>query len=309
MKIKDFLYTIKKYVTCPWKIVVDICHYDNYQYAKLFSDKLYLKCLFHVYMNKSLDLKNPKTFNEKLQWLKLYNRNKDYSNLVDKYEVKKYIEEKIGAEYVIKNYGVWDKYEDIDFESLPDKFVLKCTHDSGSVVICTDKSNFDKGSAKEKLNKYMAKNHFWRGREWPYKSLTPRIIAEEYMIDEKVHELRDYKFFCFDGKADCVMICLDRNIHDEKFYFFDKNWNLKRLNKRGKEASEDFSVEKPEKIDEMFQISEKLSEGIPFVRVDLYECNGKIYFGELTFFSSSGCDPNLLKETDEYFGSLIKLNK
>lgn len=275
---------------------------------RLIPDELFLKLYYKKHIGKRLNLKNPQTFNEKLQWLKLYNRNPEYTKMVDKYEVKKYIAEKIGEEYIIPTLGVWDTFDEIDFEKLPDQFVLKCTHDSGGLVICQDKNKLDKNEAKEKIQKSLASNYYYENREWPYKNVKPRIIAEAYMTDEVgKNEFTDYKFFCFNGYVDCVMVCIDRASGDTKFYFFDEEWKLKRLNKRGKAAPEGFTLPKPQCIDEMFELAKKLSEGIPFVRVDLYQSKGRVYFGELTFFPQSGADANLLLETDIYFGGLIDL--
>ena len=271
-------------------------------------DRAYLKMYFRVAMGRKLDLKDPKTFNEKLQWLKLYHRDPAMTAMVDKHAVKEYVVERIGNDYIIPTLGVWDRFDDIDFDTLPDKFVLKTTHDSGGVVICRDKSKLDISFAKDKLERSLRRSYYKVHREWPYKNVPPRIIAEKLMEDE-TGGLVDYKFFCFNGEVDSVMICLDRHIGDPKFYFFDEDWNLKRLNIRGKEAPENFTVRKPDCVGDMFEIAKRLSVDHPFIRVDLYECSGKIYFGELTFYPTSGFDSNLLSETDVYFGKLLKLNK
>ena len=270
-------------------------------------DAILLKVLFRLRVGYRLDLKNPKKFNEKIQWLKLFNRNPLYTTLVDKYAVKQCIADKIGEQYIIPTLGVWNKFDEIDFDKLPNQFVLKCTHDSGSYIICKDKTKFDVDSARKKLSSALKRNYYFAGREWPYKNVSPRIIAEKY-IEDRNGAFVDYKFSCFNGNVDCVMVCLDRHINDVKFYFFDKNWNLKRLNVRGKNAPEGFTIPKPSCMDEMFEIAAKLSKDIPFVRVDLFECDGKVYFGEMTFYPDSGFDANLLPETDDYFGSLIDLS-
>ena len=278
----------------------------------LFPDKAYLKFTFKAKTGKKLDLKNPKTLNEKLQWLKLYDRNPKYTGLVDKYEVKKYISSKLGEEYVIPTLGVWDSFDEIDFDTLPDQFVLKSTHDSGGLVICKDKSTLDIEVTREKIERSLKRNYYVNGREWPYKNVRHRIIAEKYMTDSsESNEFTDYKFYCFNGYVDSVMVCYDRSIGAPKFYFFDKKWELKRYNKRGLEAPEGFTLPKPDNIDKMFEIAETLSKdvGSPFLRVDLYNSNGQIYFGEVTFFPDSGFDPNRLPETDRYFGDLVFLNK
>ena len=270
-------------------------------------DEKYLKKVYKTKFGYDLDLDNPKTYNEKLQWLKLYNRKPIYTTMVDKYEVKKYVADIIGEEHIIPTLGIWDRFEDIDFDALPEQFVLKCTHDSGGLVICRDKSKLNLAAAKRKIKKSLRRNFFYKYREWPYKNVPRKIIAEKYMQDES-GALTDYKFMCFNGKVDCVMICLDRHIGEPKFYFFDKNWELKRYNKRGVEAPEDFTIRKPECMDRMFELAEKLCVGLPHIRVDLYEVDGKIYFGELTFFQDSGYGANCLPETQLHWGSLINLN-
>lgn len=275
---------------------------------KCIPDSFVLKREFRLRMGKELDLGNPCTFNEKLNWLKLYDRNPLYTTLVDKYAVKKWVADKIGEQYIIPTLGVWDKFEDVDFDKLPNQFVLKCTHDSGSYVICKNKMNLDVEATRKKIVSALKRNFYYFGREWPYKNVHPRIIAEKY-LEDKNGAFVDYKFSCFNGVVDCVMVCLDRHLNDVKFYFFDKDWNLKRLNVRGKNAPEGFTIPKPSCMDEMFEIAAKLSKGLPFVRVDLFECDGKVYFGEMTFYPDSGFDANLLPETDEYFGQLIDLSK
>lgn len=302
MRDMNIIRFVKKLKTCG------IQYIQKNSYLNFLSDAAYVKVIFFAHMLKRLHLHAPCTFNEKLQWLKLHNHNTLYTTIVDKYTVKKYIAKKIGEQYIIPTLGVWEKFDDIDFEKLPNQFVLKCTHDSGSYIICKDKTTLDINAARKKITKALNRNFYYVGREWPYKNVPPRIIAEKY-IEDRNGAFIDYKFSCFNGYVDCVMVCLDRQINDVKFYFFDKDWNLKRLNIRGKNAPEGFTIPKPSCMDEMFEIAAKLSKGIPFVRVDLFECDGKIYFGEMTFYPDSGFDANLLPETDEYFGSLIDLTK
>ena len=272
------------------------------------SDKQFLKLKYKIHMDKKLNLKNPQTFNEKLQWLKLNDRKPEYTKMVDKYAVREYISKKIGEEYLIPLLGVWDNVEDIDFDKLPNQFVLKCNHDSGGLVICRDKASLDIEQAKKTLSNSMKRNFYKITREWPYKNVKKKIVAEDFMED-KNGAFIDYKFFCFNGNVHSVMICMDRHLGDTKFYFFDREWKLLKLNIRGKNAPEGFTVEKPECIEKMFQIAEELSSGIPFSRVDMYECDGKIYFGEITFYPASGFDANLLTETDIMFGDLINLEE
>ena len=273
------------------------------------NDTLYLKLLFYFTMGKRLDLKHPKTFNEKLQWLKLYNRRPEYTTMVDKYAVKEYVASKIGKEYVIPTLGVWDKPEQIEWDKLPDRFVLKTTHGGGNtgVVICKDKSTFNREQAIAKLNRSLQSDIYVNFREWPYKNVPKRIIAEEYIEDSRSKDLVDYKFFCFDGYADSVMLCLERQEGETKFYFFDSDWQFKRYDPRGVNAPEDFTLPKPKGIDDMFHIAEELSKGLPHARIDLYLVNGHIYFGEITLFSASGLDNDLLPTTDAYFGKLINI--
>ena len=276
------------------------------------SDKTYVKLAFRVFMNKKLHLSNPKTFNEKLQWLKLYNRKPEYTIMVDKYAVKEYVSNKIGGEYVIPTIGVWDRFDDIDFEKLPSSFVLKCTHDSGGLVIVKDKSTLNISEAREKIEASLNRDYYLTGgREWPYKNVKPRIIAEKYITDSQNEDwgLTDYKVYCFCGSAKYVLVCLDRHTNDTKYFFFDKNWKFQRINTYGKNAPCDFMLKKPQELNKMLGLAETLSSGIPFVRVDFYISDNNIYFGELTFFPMCGFNRNLLPETDRYFGDLIELKR
>lgn len=259
-------------------------------------------------MNKKLDLKNPVTLNEKIQWLKLYDRNPQYTVLVDKYAVRDYIANTLGEKYLIPLIDVYNAVDDIEWDKLPNRFVLKCTHGSHCNIVCSDKSKLDIKQAKRNLKFWMKQNWYFLGREWPYKNVTPRIVAEEYITDEPNKDtLTDYKFYCFNGEAEVVLLCFDRETDKPKFYFFDKNWNLKRYNLQGKNAPEGFTIDKPEKIDEMFEIAEKLSERFKFVRIDLYCSNGNIYFGEFTLYPASGFDSNRLPEADKMFGKQINI--
>ena len=277
--------------------------------SHLIPDKMFLKIKYKQRTGRKLNLNNPKTYSEKLQWLKLYDRRPEYSMMVDKFEVKKYIGEKIGGEYIIPTLGVYDKFEDIDFGELPNQFVLKCTHDSGGLVICSDKSKLDLQKAKRKINKSLKSNYYWHSREWPYKSLKPRIIAEQFMVDESGFELKDYKFFCFDGDVKALFVAKDRNTEGEetKFDFFDADFNHLPFTNGHPNSTPPYF--KPENFDKMKELASVLSKGIPQVRVDFYNINGKIYFGELTFFHWGGLMPFDPNEWDETFGSWIKLPK
>ena len=278
-------------------------------FHSLFSDKFIIKTMYKLGTGKKLNLDNPVTYNEKLQWLKLYDRNPTYTQMVDKYEVKNYVANIIGEDRVIPTLGVWDKFEDIDFDKLPNEFVLKCTHDSGGVVICKDKANFDVKKAKKKLKKSLRKNYFYKNREWPYKDVKPRIIAEKYMVDESGYELKDYKFFCFDGEVKYLFIAKDRDNPNEetKFDFFDENFNHLPITNGHPNSEPPYF--KPDGFEEMKELASKLSKGIPQLRVDFYNINGKIYFGELTFYHWSGFVPFNPPEWDKIFGDNIKLPK
>ena len=278
-------------------------------FARFIPDKIYLKSRYKARIGKKLNLKNPKTFNEKLQWLKLYDRKPEYTVMVDKHEVKKYVADKIGKDYIIPTLGVWDKFDDIDFDALPEQFVLKCTHDSGGLVICKDKSQLDIEQARKKIDKCLKRNYYWHGREWPYKNVRPRIIAEQYMEDEETAELRDYKFFCFDGVAKALFIATDRSNKEEetKFDFYDMEFNHLPFTNGHPNANS--APQKPENFDKMRELAGKLSENIPHLRVDFYEVNGRIYFGELTFSHWNGMTPFGPEEWDETFGGWINLPK
>lgn len=271
-------------------------------------DKLYVSLAYRAKLGKKLNVDDPRTFNEKIQWIKLNKHDPVLNTLVDKYLVKRVVADFIGEEYLIPTIGAWTSFDDIDFSKLPDQFVLKCNHDSHSVVICRDKNSFDHTLARKKLEGSLKRNYFWHGREWAYKDVKPMIIAEPYVCDHN-DELVDYKFFCFKDYVDCVMVCSERKTGEPKFYFVDKQWNVLKYNKRGLSDPEGFTVEKPEHLDEMFELAAKLSvfTNMPFVRIDLYNVEGKIYFGEFTFSPDNGMDPNLLAETDERFGNLMVL--
>lgn len=282
---------------------------DNITKTDMFqrmSDTAYLKLIYRLIFGRKLDLRNPQTFNEKLQWLKLNNRKTEYTTMVDKYEVKKYIAEKIGAEYVIPTLGVWDNFDDIDFDLLPNQFVLKCTHDSGGLVICKDKNKFDTAKAREKMNKALTRHFYYFGREWPYKAVKPRIIAEKYMVDESVSELRDYKFFCFGGVCKCLKVDFDRFI-EHRANYYDPQGNLLDLGEKICPPNKEKMIVLPDNKEKMLQLAEKLSTNIPFLRVDFYDVNGKIYFGELTFFPASGWGEFTDEKWDYKLGEWIKL--
>ncbi len=290
----------------PEKILVNILYRLSW-ITKRIPDEKYLKIVYKSILKTELNLNNPETFNEKLQWLKLNDRNPQYINMVDKYEVKKYVANSIGEEYIIPTIGVWERFEDIDFNQLPNQFVLKCTHDSGGLSICKDKKEFSIKEAKKKLSKSLKRNFYYFGREWPYKNVKPRIIAEKYMVDESGIELKDYKIFCFNGKAKFILVDFGRfSNHYRNIY--DLDWNLLDLQIKFPSDNNN-KIPKPKKLDEMINIAEKLSKDIPHLRVDLYSINEKIYFGELTFYHGSGFTNFLPEEWNNIVGDLLELPK
>jgi len=277
------------------------------QLAKYVSDEHFVKWKYYLNFHKKLDLEDPQTYNEKLQWLKLYDKHDEYTQMVDKYEAKKYVAQIIGEEYIIPTLGVYDCFEEIDFSALPKQFVLKCTHNSGGVFVCKEKEKFDVESTRRQVNKWLKKNPYWKNREYPYKNVKPRIIIEQYMEDESGYELKDYKFFCFDGAAKCVFVASDRGKDDEetKFDFYDIEWNLLPFTNGHPNSNK--HMDKPENYNKMVEIAQKLSQGVPHVRVDLYNINGHIYFGELTFFHWSGLMPFDPAEWDLKMGEFLQL--
>lgn len=273
---------------------------------KWWPDALWLKMIYRQRLHRSLELKAPRRFTDKLNWLKLHDHNPLYTSLVDKYEVKQYIKDFLGEQMVIPSYGVWDSFDDIDFDKLPTQFILKCTHDSGRFCICKDKAAFDIAAAKMKMEKSLKNNFFWWTREWPYKNVRPRIIAEKLMVDGESDALTDYKFFCFNGEPRMMYVSKDVST-DPRTDFFDMDWN--HLPFRIKDPQADVMPEKPALFNEMREIACKLSMGIPHVRVDLYVINGQIYFGEMTFFHNSGIFNITPDEWDYKIGEWLELPK
>ena len=274
------------------------------------NDKLYLQLLFYFIMGQRLNLKKPKTFNEKLQWLKLYNRNPEYCDLVDKYKVKNIVSSIIGNKYIIPTIGVWDSPEAIDFDILPNKFVLKTTHDGGSmgVVICKDKSTFDVNEAKNKLRRSLNHCAYVQSREWPYKNVERRIIAEEFIEDVLDKDLHDYKILCFEGVPKLIEFHSGRYTSGQHQEFYDTDWNLTDISQGGPYVASNISYPKPECLDEMLEVTRKLCKGHHHIRVDWYILNGKeLKFGELTFFDGSGFDGFDDMKYDELLGSWINI--
>lgn len=295
--------TLSKYIKSPLLLFVFLSNKG----INLFNDKTYLKIRYYATFKNFLNLQNPQTFNEKLQWLKLNDRKDIYTKMVDKYEAKSYVSKIIGNKYIIPTLGIYNNFDEIDFNKLPNQFVIKCTHDSGGLVIVTDKSKLDIKNVKKRINKSLKRNYYYPGREWPYKNVKPRIIIEKYMKDNLTNDLRDYKFFCFDGKCKFFKIDFNRIINHQANYY-DMNGSILPF---GEEiCPPDFSkkLELPVNLKKMINLAEKLSQNITFLRVDFYEINGNIYFGELTFYPASGFGKFQPEEWNLKLGNLIDLN-
>lgn len=270
------------------------------------SDEQFLKKQWKIFFNTELNLKSPKTFNEKLQWLKINDRKEIYTKMVDKYEAKNYVADVIGKEYIIPTIGIYNKLSDIDLSKLPDKFVMKCTHDSGGLIICKDKKQLNFNKEKKKIAKRLKRNFYYSGREWPYKNVKPRIIVEKYMEESDKKELKDYKLFCFNGIPQIVLVCSERYTSKNMCEtWFDMNWNLIDVVESGHRI--DTTISQPKKFKEMIALSKKLSKGIPFIRVDWYEIKGKLYFGELTFYPASGFEKFEPEEWNYKMGEMLEL--
>ena len=276
-----------------------------FRLTSFFSDEQYLRLQFYLTMGRRLDLEHPQTMDEKLQWLKLHQHDRKYTNMVDKLAVKDIVSSQLGEQHVARVLAVWDNVDDIDISQLPNQFVLKTTHSGGNtgVVICSDKSAFNLKKAKAKLAQSMRFDIYPRYREWPYKDVPRKVFAEEYLGDS----LSDYKVYCFDGNADCVLVCVGRQEHHIRYYFFDKEWKLCPYNSYALEAGPNFTLPKPPCIDQVFEMASSLSTGYPFIRIDFYDINGRVYLGEYTFYPSSGYHTTWLPGTDEYFGEKINL--
>ena len=275
-------------------------------FGRFLSDKNYYRLQYFVILGRFPNIDNPSLFTEKLQWLKLNDHNTMYTKLVDKYEVKEYVSNIIGAQYVIPTLGVWNSPDEIEFDTLPDRFVLKTTFGGGcdGVIICRDKSSIDYGETIIKLRKSFETNPYLRAREWPYKNVPHRIIAEKYMEDDS-GELRDYKFYCFNGIPKVMLVASNR-FSNHNFNYFDMDFNVLPITSAMGSQS-DSCIERPVCFEEMKEIAKKLAKDLTHVRVDLYCCQDKVYFGELTFYDSSGYDDLNSKEWNQKFGNWLSL--
>ncbi len=298
----NILSTFNRYIKKPKKIVRILGRYGFFNWM---PDRPYLKLVYWCETGKKLNLDNPSTYNEKIQWMKLYDRNPKNKTFVDKYAVRQYISQTIGDQYLIPLLGVYNSVEEIPWNDLPNQFVLKCTHGSNSNIICSDKGSLEINEAKRKLFRWMKMNWYWFGREWVYKDLTPKIICEEYMVDESGVELKDYKIFCFNGEPKLIQVDFSRfTNHKRNLYTID--WEY--IDARIKYSNDpNFKIQKPDNLNEMLDIARLLSKGIRHVRVDFYSINRKIYFGEMTFYHGSGFEKfqpdSLEKEMGEWFES------
>ncbi|MBS6764911.1 MAG: glycosyl transferase [Clostridium sp.] len=307
MNFKSIKKMMHKCVTMPGRIPMNIMYYSCMWLNKRISDKSYLKFVYWVQFRKKLNIDNPKTFNEKLNWIKLYDRNPMYTKLVDKYSVREYIGRVLGEEYCVPLIGVYDSFDEINFDALPNQFVIKTNHDSAGYVICRDKSKFDIDAARKKINKHIKRNYYWMGREWPYKDVVPKVIIEKYMQNGTDRDLNDWKFYCTNGEPFLFYTTFERSSENGlsmNYYSMDgERIPVRHCNYPNYHGD----LKLPANFEHMIEITKVLSKGIPFVRVDLYEINGQVYFGEMTFFPGNGIEGVQPESYDDLWGSYIKL--
>lgn len=295
--------TIIRLLKKPTKMVLPMGQNGCFSWI---PDEIYLKILYRCELGIKLNLENPKTFSEKLQWLKLNDRNPEYCSLVDKYLMKTIVKDKIGEDYVIPLLGVWDKAEDIDLDSLPDQFVLKCNHDSGGVVICKDKKTLDKNVAIKKLIIHQNKDAYIPSREWPYKNVHKVIFAEQLLVDSSEEDLIDYKFYCFGGEPKYCQVIKNRTTN-ETIDFYDVDWNLQPFTGLGQGRPHGTYTPKPPRYEKMIEIAKTFAKGTRFVRIDLFNIDGHIYFGEFTLYPKSGLGLFKPEEWNERIGNMLVL--
>ena len=285
MNIQTILTKGKRFISDPYyrlRVMIKMGAYDS------LSDEAFLRRIFPQYMGYPLNLDNPQTFSEKMQWMKLYDRKSIYTTIVDKYEAKKYLADRIDSKYIIPTLGVWDSFNEIDFDALPNQFVLKCTHDSGGIVICKDKSKFDKEGARQIINKSLQRDFYLIAREWPYKNVRRRILAEEYIDELGNADLLDYKMYSFHGEPKLTVVCSERfSKGGTRMNYYDEDWNYINLSVLHYEPSKK-TFEKPPHYEEMRSLCKQLSKDFPFLRVDFYDVNDHLYIGELTLFPGAG---------------------
>ena len=294
-----------KYIINPYGIFSSVIILMDKTLKGIIPDTQLIKCRYYTNTGRKLNLNNPQSFNEKIQWLKLYGNLEQYTHLADKYEVRNHISETIGEKYLIPLIGVWDRFEDINFENLPVQFVLKCTHDSASIVICKDKNNFNFDEAKKKINKCLKYNYYYPTRQMQYKNIKPRIICEKYMEDEEGTDIKDYKIFCFNGHPKLIRVDYDQHVNHKR-NIYDIDWNYIPVTFR---YPNDHSLieNKPDNLEEMLGLARVLSDNYPHVRVDFYIIKGKIFFGEFTFSNADGCQIFDPEDFDILMGSWLEL--
>lgn len=300
--LKNILNKLYKYIKNPPMIIRALA---SKGFLNWLPDKPFLILCYAARVGKKLDLTNPYTFNEKIQWLKLYDRKPEYTQMVDKYEVKRLVADAIAEDFVIPTLGIWDNFDDIDFDALPNQFVLKCTHDCGGLVICRDKKTLDVKAARKKIERSLKRNYYYNCREWPYKNVPPRIIAEQYMQDGDNANLPVYKIFNFSGEPRIIQVVQDDKTPHETIDYFDTQWQL--LEMRQNFPNSNVPMPRPKQLDEMLEIARKLSIGFPFIRTDIYEINGKLYFSEYTFYSDAGFAKFTPDCWDEILGSWVEI--
>ncbi len=274
---------------------------------RFLPDRAYIQLQYYKHFGRLVNFNEPRTFNEKIQWLKLFDRQELYTTLVDKYKVKDYVKGKIGEEFIIPTLDVYNDPTEIDLAKLPEKFVLKWNHDSGSIIICTDKEKFDLNNAIKVLSKCKdGSKGYWYGREWPYKNIEKRLLVEQYLPSDENGDLIDYKLMCFNGKVRCIFTCTGRRSKEGlKVTFYDLNWNILPFTRN--HPAEKEPMPKPESLDKMIKAAEALSEELSFARIDFYEINKQPLFGEITLYPGSGLEPFQPKEWDKVLGDWIVL--
>lgn len=306
MKMSVLFFKVFRYLKNPRRLYVKCATKKLGKESSKLSDEEFIRRLYKIRIGKELNLESPQTFNEKMQWLKLYNRKSIYTTMVDKCAVKKYVSEVLGRQYVAKQFGCWEKYEDIDFEHLPNQFVLKTTHGCGGMLICKNKESTDFSQYSNLFQNTLNDNYFYHCREWPYKNVKPQIIAEELLIDDEQENLPVYKFFCFSGEPFLAQVIQNDKHINETIDYVDMDWNI--LNIRQNYPNSRKPLKKPDCLKEAIEVCRTLTKGIPFVRCDLYIIKNKIYFSEFTFYSDAGFEKFHPRKWDLILGNLINLN-
>lgn len=302
--MKTKFYKAMKYIKKPGNIILKLNYWGLLKWV---PDEKLNKLTYRIRIGKKLDLDNPKTLNEKIQWLKLYGRNPKYTSYVDKYESKKIVAGLVGEEYVVPLLGVYDNFDEIDFDKLPNQFVIKTTHDSGGYIICKDKSELDIEKARKKLNRSLGRNYYDYSREWPYKNVKPRLIVEEYIVGSDGTEMKDYKFFCFNGEPKFGFVVEGRTRDKLKIGFFDMEFKQIPVKQGGEKYVIADKITKPHNFEKMIELSKKLTKDMPFVRMDFVEVEDRLYVGEFTFYHWNGATKFEPDRYDELFGKYLVL--